>query len=214
MNFITNDIENYCLDHSPKDNSLLKELTIYTKNNVEGSAMLSGPLVGSVLQSIICMIQAKKVLEIGMYTGYSALKMLEVLPIDGTIDTCELGDNHCKTARSFFNKSNKGNNIIIHKGKAMDSIMKFSNESFDLIFIDADKINYLNYYKKSIDLVKKSGIIILDNMLWGGTVLNPQDEHAQSIKNTAEYIQNDKRCFNFLIPIRDGLMICIKQWAL
>ena len=210
MNFSPIEIENYCKKNSHQDSTLLKEVATFTKDNIEGSAMLSGELVGSILQGIICMIQAKKVLEIGMYTGYSALKMIEVLPLDGTIDTCEIGDNHCKTARSFFNKSDKGHNIKIHKGKALNSIIKFPNESFDFIFIDADKINYLNYYKKSIELVKKSGVIVLDNMLWGGTVINPQDEHSLSIKNTAEYIQNDEKCFNYMIPVRDGLMVCYK----
>ena len=211
MNFVKEDIENYCKNHSPEDTPLLKNLAEYTKKNIEGSAMLSGPLVGSILQSIICMIQAKKILEIGMYTGYSALKMLEVLPDNGTIDTCELGDNHCKTARSFFNKASKGGQIKIHKGEALKSIEKFSDNSFDFIFIDADKINYLNYYKKSINLIKKSGVIILDNMLWGGTVLYPKDDHSLAIKKTGDFIQEDKRCFNYLIPIRDGLMICIKK---
>ena len=119
MNFIQKDIENYCINHSPQDSHLLQKLVNYTKMNVEGAAMLSGILVGSILQSIICMIQANTILEIGMYTGYSALKMLEVLPKDGTIDTCELGDNHCITARSFFNQSPMGNKIKIHKGMAL-----------------------------------------------------------------------------------------------
>ena len=119
MKFIPNQIEKFCEERSSKDSKLLRELTTYTKKNVEGSEMLCGSLVGSILQGIICMIQAKKVLEIGTYTGYSALKMIEVLPQDGTIDTCEIGDNHCKTARSFFNKSDKGHNIneFIEKNK-------------------------------------------------------------------------------------------------
>ena len=211
MNFIKEDIENYCKNHCPEDTPLLKKLVKYTKKNVEGSAMLSGALVGSILQSIICMIQAKKILEIGMYTGYSALKMLEVLPKNATIDTCELGENHCRTARSFFNQSSNGNQINIHMGNALQSIEKFADNSFDFIFIDADKINYLNYYKKTINLIKKSGVIVLDNMLWGGTVLNPKDEHSLTIKKTGDFIQADNRCFNYLIPIRDGLMICIKK---
>ena len=110
-----------------------------------------------------------------------------------------------------FNKSSNGDQIIIHKGEALKSIEKFSENSFDFIFIDADKINYLNYYKKSINLIKKSGVIVLDNMLWGGTVLDPQDEHSLVIRKTGDFIQKDKSCFNYLIPIRDGLMICIKQ---
>ena len=211
MKFIKDDIEKYCVNHSPDDTELLKELTDYTKKNIEGSAMLSGILVGSVLQSIICMIQAKKILEIGTYTGYSALKMAEVLPNGGTIDTCELGDNHCKTARKFFNKSPYGESIKIHRGKALESIKNFSMNFFDMIFIDADKINYMNYYKQSIKLIRTGGVIVLDNMLWSGSVIQPDDEHALALRNTGDYIQNDENCYNFLIPVRDGLMICIKK---
>ena len=211
MNFIKKDIENYCFKHTHQDSPLLQNLVKHTKENIEGSIMLSGTMVGSLLQGIICMIQAKNVLEIGMYTGYSALKMLEVLPEDGTIDTCELGDNHCKTARSFFDKSPFGSNIKIHKGEAIKSLEKFKKNSFDLAFIDADKVNYLYYYNKSIELIRNEGIIVLDNMLWGGTVLSPNDENSYSIKKTGDYIQNDDGCFNFLLPIRDGVMICIKK---
>ncbi|MAP67767.1 MAG: methyltransferase [Candidatus Marinimicrobia bacterium] len=211
MKFIPNHIEKYCIEQSKKDSKLLDDLTDYTKKNIEGSEMLCGPLVGSVLQGIICMIQAKKILEIGTYTGYSALKMAEVLPSDGTIDTCELGDNHCQIARKFFKKSPFNESIKIHRGKALESINKFSDNYFDMVFIDADKINYKNYYKKSLNLVKKGGVIVLDNMLWSGNVIQPNDEQSKSLRNTADFINNDIKCFNFLMPVRDGLMVCIKK---
>ena len=211
MNIIDPSIKEYCDNHSQNDSIILTNLIKHTINNVEGSAMLSGKVVGNLLQGIICMIQSIKVLEIGMYTGYSALKMAEALPNNGTVDTCELADNHCQTARSFFDKSNVGDKITIHRGEAIKSLEKFSNNSFDLCFIDADKINYLNYYIKSINLVRRSGVVVLDNMLWGGTVLDPQDDNALSICKTGDFIQKDNRCFNFLLPIRDGVMICIKK---
>ena len=211
MNTLNQNIKDYCDNHSKDDSQILKELIKHTVKNVEGSAMLSGKVVGNLLQGFICIIQAKKILEIGMYTGYSALKMAEALPKEGTVDTCELADNHCQTARSFFDKSNFGNKIIIHRGEAIKSLEKFSFNSFDFCFIDADKTNYLNYYKKSMLLVKSGGVIVLDNMLWGGTVLNPQEENAISIRKTGDYIQNDSNCFNFLLPIRDGVMVCIKR---
>ena len=211
MNTLDKNIQYYCENHSQDDSSILKQLTSYTINNIEGSAMISGKIVGNLLQGIICMIQAIKVLEIGMYTGYSALKMAEALPDNGTIDTCELADNHCQTARSFFDKSNVGNRISIHRGEALESLNKFPDSFFDLSFIDADKINYLHYYNKSMNLIRVGGIIVLDNMLWGGSVLKPGDENSMSIRKTGDFIQNDNRCSNFLLPIRDGVMVCIKK---
>ena len=212
MKFIDENIQEYCNNHLADDSPILKKLIKYTKENVEGSAMLSGKMVGSLLQGIICMLQVKHILEIGMYTGYSALKMAEVLPNDGKIDTCELGANHCKTARTFFNQCSDGKKITIHQGNAITTLSQFSNFSFDMVFIDADKINYLNYYQKSMNLIRSGGVIILDNMLWSGMVLNPTDEHSLALRKTGDYIQSDNRCYNFLLPIRDGLMICIKHW--
>ena len=211
MKFIPNQIEKFCEERSSKDSKLLRELTTYTRKNVEGSEMLCGSLVGSILQGIICMIQAKRILEIGTFTGYSALKMAEMLPVDGSIDTCEIGYDHCQTARRFFEKSPYNDSITIHRGEALESINKFSNNYFDMIFIDADKTNYTSYYKKSLNLVRKGGVLVLDNMLWSGSVIEPNDEQSESLRNTGDLINKDIKCYNFLMPIRDGLMICIKK---
>ena len=210
MNFLPEKIQKYCEDHSEKNSAILDELTNYTQNNIEGSVMISGPQVGNVLQGLIKMLNAKYILEIGMYTGYSALKMAEAVTNEGEVHTCELAKNHCKTAQSFFNKTTYGEKIIIHQGEALSSIEKFPINTFDLAFIDADKINYPNYYQRCMTLVKSGGVIVLDNMLWGGTVLNPKDEDSKAIRKTGKLIQHDDRCFNFLLPIRDGLMVCYK----
>ena len=211
MNIVKNKILKYCEENSEKNSSILDDLTNYTQNNIEGSAMISGPQVGNVLQGIIKILNAKNILEIGMYTGFSAIKMAEAIPNDGEIHTCELAKNHCITAQSFFNKTSHGNKIIIHQGEALSLIEKFSINTFDMAFIDADKINYPNYYHRCMVLVRSGGVIILDNMLWGGTVLNPKDDDAIAIRDTGKLIQSDKRCFNFLLPIRDGLMVCYKK---
>ena len=204
-------IQDYCNDHSAMNSTILDELEKHTWNNEEIPQMISGQLVGNFLQIMIKSIQAKNILEIGMFTGFSALKMAEALPKDGMIHTCEIMEKHTKTAQSFFNKSHDGHKINIHLGPALSSLEQMKAKSFDLAFIDADKINYLEYYKRCVMLIRDGGIIILDNMLWSGSVINPETDDAKILRKTGDFIQNDKRVFNMLIPIRDGLMVCIKN---
>jgi len=206
-----NMILEYCQNHSEYNSSLLTDLEKYTWDNEDVPQMISGQLVGNFLQSIIQMIQAKRVVEVGMFTGFSALKMAEVLPIDGEIHTCEIMDKHIVTAQSFFNRSPAGKKITIHNGPAIHSLEQMRAGEFDLAFIDADKINYLEYYKRCVILIKPGGVIVLDNMLWGGEVLHPNDSDSKSLCKTGGFIQKDERVFNTLFPIRDGLMFCIKK---
>ena len=201
----------YCRDHSQADSALLIELEQYTWENEDVPQMLSGKLVGKFLQSVIKMIAAKNIVEVGTFTGYSALQMAEALPVDGGIHTCELMEKHAKTAQSFFDRSDYGNKITIHQGSALNSLEQLQAGSFDMAFIDADKTNYLEYYQRCLALIKKGSVIILDNMLWGGDVIDPQDKDAKTLRKTGDFIQNDERVFNTLLPIRDGLMLCIKN---
>ena len=194
-----------------ENSSLVMELEKYTFENEDVPQMISGQLVGGFLQSIILMTHAKRVLEVGMFTGFSALKMAEVLPDSGEIHTCELMAKHVKTARSFFDRSNHGNKITIHSGPALQALEQMQSGSFDMAFIDADKINYLEYYKRCLVLVRKGGVIILDNMLWSGNVINPEDNDSKALRIVGDYIQKDTRVINTLLPIRDGLMHCIKK---
>ena len=207
MNLISKKIEQYCLDQSQPDTGLLKALVNKTLKEEEIPQMLSGPLVGGLLQLLIKITGAKNILEIGMFTGYSTLKMAEALPEDGEIHTCELMEKHVKTAESWFNKSNDGYKITIHHGRAIDQLNSFKIGSFDLIFIDADKINYPEYYRRSTTLLKVGGIAVLDNMLWDGEVLNPKDGNAKALRETAELIKNNHRLESLLLPVRDGILI-------
>ena len=207
MNLISKEIEQYCLDQSQPDTGLLKALVNKTLEEEEIPQMLSGPLVGGLLQLLIKITGAKNILEIGMFTGYSTLKMAEALPEDGEIHTCELMEKHVKTAESWFNKSNDGYKITIHHGRAIDQLNSFKISSFDLIFIDADKINYPEYYRRSTTLLKVGGIAVLDNMLWDGEVLNPKDRNAKALRETAELIKNNHRLESLLLPVRDGILI-------
>ena len=204
-------INTYCQNHSNKNSLLLDELEKFTWANEEVPQMISGQLVGNFLQLIIHSIKAKKILEIGTFTGFSALKMAENLPATGELHTCEIMKKHAETAQSFFNKSNHRKKITIHLGPALKTLEQMKSGFFDMVFIDADKINYLEYYKRSFMLIRKGGIIILDNMLWSGSVINPKTDDAIALRKTGDYIQKDKRVTNMLMPIRDGLMICIKN---
>ena len=205
------EILNYCEKNSVQDSQNLKDLIEYTYKNEPAPQMISGLQVGNFLQSLVMATNAKKILEIGMFTGYSALKMSECIASDAVIHTCELGENHIKTAKKFFKKSNRYNQIKIHAGPALESIKVFEENSFDFCFIDADKNNYTNYYKECIKLLRPNGIMVLDNMLWGGKILNPKDKETKTIAETAKVINNDQNCFNTMLPIRDGLMLCIKK---
>jgi len=211
MKFVSENILAYCNEHSNEDSALLKELIEYTHSYEDVPQMISGSHVGNFLQGLIKISKSKRILEVGMFTGYSALKMAEVLPHDGIIHTCELMERHIQTASSFFNKSPYKNQIKIFQGEANTTLEQLKIKSYDFVFIDADKQNYCEYYKRSMKLLKPGGIIVLDNMLWSGSVINPKDLDAQALANTADYIKDDQRVYNFLVPIRDGLMVCIKH---
>ena len=208
---ITENIHGYCKEHTASDNKLLSELERYTWDNEEVPQMISGQIVGKFLQSIIRMIAAQKIVEVGTFTGYSALQMAEAIPLDGEIHTCELMKKHTETAQSFFDKSDYGKKITIHQGPALESLETLKVGDFDMAFIDADKSNYLEYYKRCLVLIRAGGVIILDNMLWSGSVIDPKDDDSQALRKTGDYIQEDTRVFNMLLPIRDGLMLCIKK---
>ncbi len=206
-----NKLEKYCSEHSDKENELQKKIRKYTFDNERYPQMISGSIVGNILFTLIKTINAKKILEIGMFTGYSAAAMVKALPNDGELHTCEYMEEHIQTAKKYFNQTKYKKMIKIHSGLAIKTLENFKINTFDFIFIDADKINYLNYYLRCVHLVKSKGIIVLDNMLWSGKVIDPIDEDSKKIRQTGDYIQNDNRVNNILLPVRDGLMICTKK---
>jgi caffeoyl-CoA O-methyltransferase len=211
MKLVSKKIEEYCVNQSLSDNKLLKALSKKTWEKEKIPEMLSGPLVSGLLHFLIKISGAKRVLEIGMFTGYSTLKIAEALPVDGEVHSCELMEKHVKTATNWFNKSDVGDKIKVHKGNAITILESFHVASFDMIFIDADKINYPEYYRKGTALLKKGGIAVLDNMLWSGEVLNPKDDNAKALRETTELIKNNNRLESLLLPVRDGVMIFRKK---
>tara|TARA_Y100000588_G_C14281508_1_gene937696 strand:- start:21308 stop:21946 length:639 start_codon:yes stop_codon:yes gene_type:complete len=207
MKLISEDIEQYCKSFSLDDSEQLKELSKKTWATEDAPQMLCGSLVGGLLQFLVKISGAKHILEIGMFTGYSTLKMAEALPDDGEIHSCELRKKHVQTATSWFEKSEVNHKIYVHQGPALESLNSFSVGSFDMMFIDADKTAYPDYYKRGDALLKPGGIAVFDNMLWSGSVLNPRDDDARALKDTAEMIKNNHRLEPLLLPVRDGVMV-------
>ena len=200
----------YCNQHSNQDSDILKELETYTFENENIPQMISGNMVGNFLQLLIKSMNAKKILEVGTFTGYSCIKMAQAIE-SCELHTCELMEKHAQTATNFIKKAKLDKNIAVHQGPAIETLETFKINYFDCAFIDADKVNYLEYYKIIITLIRKGGLIVLDNMLWSGEVINPKDKNSIMLNKTAKFINDDDRVFNTLLPVRDGLMVCYKK---
>jgi caffeoyl-CoA O-methyltransferase len=213
MEFISEKIDNYVCAHSENEPQLLYELNRETHINVLRPRMLSGHFQGRVLSMISHMIQPKNVLEIGTYTGYSALCFAEGLADGGKILTLDKNEELEDLVNEFIQKSDYKNAIECRIGDAME-IIPTLNEEYDLVFIDADKSNYINYYNMVFDKVKKGGYIIIDNVLWSGKVIEEVekgDVDTQVLIDLNKLIHEDERVQEVLFPIRDGLMIARKK---
>jgi len=212
MEFISEELASYVEQHSNAESELLSKINRETHLEVLRPRMLSGPLQGRVLSILAKMISPKNVLEIGTYTGYSALCLAEGLQKDGKLTTIDKNEELEDRVRGYFSESEFKEQIEFKLGDALDLIPKLLL-SFDLIFMDADKINYLNYYNLVIDKIESGSFIIADNVLWSGKVVEPESQHDADTKALIKFnkvVQNDERVENVLFPIRDGLMIIRK----
>ena len=205
---LTADIEAYAQAHSMPESDLCRALREETQRRMESPQMIVGPLEGAFLKMMTQLVQATKVLEIGMFTGYSALCFAEALPADGTVLTCELDEESAALARQYFAQSPIGKKIEVRMGPALDT-MQHLKGPFDLIFIDADKINYVNYYWRALDLVSPQGVILIDNVLWDGDVLKhpAPDEQTAAIQELNRVVATDPRVTAVLVTIRDGVLV-------
>jgi len=203
-------INKYTNEHTKSAPYLLQELAWVTKSSMFGSIMLSDHLVGRLLKLLVIISSSKQILEIGTYTGYATLSMAEGLPLDGHIITCEIDKTAVYNASKFFNLSSHRHKITIIHGSAIDSIKTIKHQ-LDLVFIDADKANYKNYYDMLLPKLKSGGLIIIDNALWGGEVLNPQCRQAQIIDQLNKQILDDPQVENVLLDIRDGINVVRKK---
>ena len=209
MHFISQELEDYIENHSQKEPELLAALNKETYQKILLPRMLSGHFQGRVLSMLSKLIRPKSILEIGTYTGYSALCLCEGMQENGILHTIDIKEELLDFQRKYFDKSPWGKQIVQHLGEAIHIIPNLDIK-FDLVFIDADKENYLNYFDLIVPKMNKGGIILSDNVLWSGKVLEPLQPNDISTKILLEYnqvVKNDPRIETVLLPIRDGLTL-------
>lgn len=204
--------EEYAVSFSEPTDSLLKEIEEFTLNHHEHSNMLSGPLQGKLLEMLSKIINPQFILEIGTFTGYSALCLAKGLRPDGFLHTIELREEDATLAQNYFAKSSQSDQIILHRGNALDIIPQLDFQ-WDLIFIDADKTNYINYYELTLPRLKKGGVILADNVLFHGEVLegNIKGKNGKAIHSFNNHIAGDERVQQVILTVRDGVMMIIKK---
>lgn len=206
-------IEQYILDHSDKEDPILAELNRETNLKILRPRMLSGHLQGKILEMISKMIQPERVLELGTYTGYSAICLAKGLKENGVLHTIEINDELEDFISKYIHKAGLEEQIKLHFGDARKIIPQLKDQ-FDLVFIDADKREYLEYYNMIFDFVKTGGFILADNVLWSGKVIEmdePDDEYTKGIFDFNEFIKNDDRVEKVILPLRDGLTLIRKK---
>lgn len=208
---VPSDIEAYAETHSMPESPVCRALREETHRTMEHSQMLVGPLEGAFLKMMTQLVGAKRVLEIGTFTGYSALCFAEALPEDGTVITCDIDEKAVAVARRYTAQAPFGRKVDVRMGPALET-MRTLHGAFELIFIDADKSNYLNYYHRSLDLLAPNGVILIDNVLWSGEVLKqpPPDESTAAIQELNRTVSADPRVTAVLITIRDGILVVRK----
>lgn len=204
------ELDAYAVSKSEPTSDLLKELVEVTERDTAMPIMLTGPLEGRFLKMMAQITGAKRILEIGMFTGYSALSMAEGMPDDGELITCDLDPNCISIARSFYARSPHGKKIVVMEGPALESLKKIKGP-FDMAFIDADKPNYTNYYEAVLPLMRQGGLILIDNVLYSGKVVAPECENSTAIAALNDRIAKDERVDRVLLPIRDGVFMVRKR---
>lgn len=209
LTLVSREIEDYAVAHTSPLPPLLDELTQFTYDNMDVPQMLSGPIEGTLLQFLAWASGAKRVLDVGTFTGFSAQMMSAALPDDGVVVTCELDESRAAVAREYADRSPHGSKIDIRLGPALDTLRALRGP-FDLVFIDAEKTEYVQYYERALEMLSHRGIVAIDNVLWGGRVLNPKDESDRAIAAFNEHVKNDIRVRHVLLPIRDGVMLVHK----
>jgi caffeoyl-CoA O-methyltransferase len=205
---VSAEIEAYATAHSMPESDVCRALRAETHRQMDCPQMLVGPLEGAFLKLLTQIVRATHVLEIGMFTGYSALCFAEALPKEGTVTTCEIDDTSAAVARRYFSMSPHGQKITVRMGPALET-MRVLNSRYDLIFIDADKQNYLNYYRRAKELLSPNGVIVIDNVLWDGDVLlePAPDDRTAAIQELNRAVASDPDVSAGLLTIRDGVLL-------
>ncbi len=211
MEIVNNKAEFYAANFTSPEDVLLQEINDYTSQNHPHAHMLSGHVQGSFLSMISSLVQPQKILEIGTFTGYSALCMAAGLQPHGMLHTIELRDQDAATARDYFNRSSFKDQVTLHVGDAM-AIIPALQEEWDLVFIDADKTGYIGYYELILPHLKQNGLIIADNVLFHGQVLEESitGKNAFAVNEFNQHVKNDTRVKQVMLTVRDGLLLIQK----
>jgi caffeoyl-CoA O-methyltransferase len=205
---VPEEIDRYAEEHTTPPPPLLHELAEETRATLRLPQMLTGTVEGRLLELLVWASGARRVLELGTYSGYSALSIAAGLPADGHIDTCEIDEQHAAVARRYIARSPYADQITVHVGPALDTIGRLDG-AFDLVFIDADKENYVSYYEAVLPRLVRRGLIAADNTLWSGRVLDDRDrsEGTRAIRAFNEHVRNDPRVTSVMLTVRDGVTL-------
>jgi len=205
---VPDEIDAYAEAHTTPPPELLAELAAETRETMSSPQMLTGTVEGRFLQQLVFGVQAKRVLELGTFTGYSSLSMAMALPEGGHIDTCEVSEEHAEVARRYHARSPYSDRITIHMGPALETIEQLGGE-WDFVFVDADKENYGNYYEALVPRLAPAGLMAIDNTLWSGRVLDDDDdtETTRSIRELNDRIASDDRVVAVQLTVRDGVTL-------
>jgi caffeoyl-CoA O-methyltransferase len=208
VDLVPEPIERYVEGHTTPPTELLARLADETRATLESPQMLTGTVEGRFLEFLVYASGARRVLELGTYSGYSALSMAAALPEGGRIDTCEIDEEHAEVARRYIGESPYGDRIELHIGPALETIERLEG-AFDLVFIDADKENYVNYYEAVVPRLSNRGLIAADNTLWSGRVLDDTDdsEGTRALKAFNEHVRSDSRVVSVMLTVRDGITL-------
>ncbi len=210
MDFIDENLERYTHDHSSGEGALLERLEKETYETLEIPQMTTGRIEGRLLKMLVQLTRAKRVVEVGTFGGYGSLSLAEGLPDDGRLFTCDIDPVAVAFARRFFDESPHGGKITLLEGDALTSLGTLEGP-IDMAFIDADKENYLNYYEALLPKIRPGGLIVADNVLWSGRVLDPQDDSTRAICRFNDAVMNDARVECVMLTIRDGVSLIRKK---
>ena len=207
MDIVREEIDRYAEAHTTPPGDLLAELAQETRETLPAPQMLTGAIEGRFLEFLVAGSGARRVLELGTYSGYSALSMAAGLPDGGRIDTCEVEERHAEVARRYIGRSPYADRITVHVGPALETISRLEG-SFDLVFIDADKVNYRNYYEAVLPRLGERGLIVVDNTLWSGRVLDRDgDDSTRAIVEFNDFVRADDRVTCVMLTVRDGVTL-------